>query len=779
MTNDKTKIVEQALRARTPEEAAAVQDLIASAIGERHERPLGNTWNNQGILTGSGASYDHKSLEVVTNMQDAVLELEALRNFNSREDTPFATPHDAAGSLFGGLNRKQKAELATVTIDKAGIGSDKKRITLVMRDFGCGIADTDVPQGIFRVGAKNKDGIDWQQGTFGLGGTTTYRNAQAVVLVTRRHPDLLEPGQSDRITVAVVQWERQRTTINAYYLVVAKWDDSDLSTWARALPLSIPASDVPDFKPGTHLALIAYDTEGFGRRSGDEKSFDTVLNTRLFRPVLPIRYRNNITRSDRDEVLDGLARRLEDNPGDAGTEGEDTLPFNHDGTTYHLPIQFRLFAKPGERGQRRNFVAHGHALLITSNGQVHSHWTPQDFKLQTKLNKLYDRILVEVQSDALPIEIRTELFTADRAQLVRSNVAIRLEKEIAAFLDQWPELYAANNALIREAITGDNNDRPTIAVAERIARAFEAKGFSLGGAGTSGGGRGTKPPDPTPPEDLYDDPTHLEGPETVKAVLGKVKSVHLRLNAKDGFISRRANLQVTCDHPDIGRSEITIGELRSGRLRVAINVPESADLGNYKLEIELDDWSKASGGLGPRFEWTTKIEIIGEDTPRRSRRRAGGGKDRGKSGPGEGGLIALIWKSETDAGVDWTPATVGEMEMVSATDLAAKRPEYEDLAEVDAEIPTIVLNLTYSPLKSYIQARAAELTDEGKERARENYAVGVGVALLVLDQEDRKATEKAGRPLDETALHAGQRAAARAVLSVLPAYDRLAKELED
>ena len=98
---------------------------------------------------------------------------------------------------------------------------------------------------------------------------------------------------------------------------------------------------------------------------------------------------------------------------------------------------------------------------------------------------------------------------------------------------------------------------------------------------------------------------------------------------------------------------------------------------------------------------------------------------------------------------------------------------------IDAEIPTIVLNRTYSPLKSYVQARAVELTDEGKEKAREHYAVGVGIALLVLDEEARKAAEKAGKPLDEAALHAGQRAAARAVLSVLPAYDRLAKELED
>lgn len=764
MTTDKKKIVEQALDVRTLQEATAVQNLIASAIGARRQRPLGDRWNNQGILTGSGSSYDHKALEVVTNMQDAVLELAAIRKYGSREATPFKNPHDAATSFFAGLDRRAKAKSATVTIDRAGVGSDKKRITLVTRDFGCGIAAAGVPRGIFCVGAKNKDGIDWQQGTFGLGGATTYRNAKAVVLVTRRHPDLLEPGQSDLITVAVVLWERHRTTTNAYYLVTEEWDESDPSTWAKALPLSIPASDIPDFEPGTHLALVGYDTVGFSRRSGDEKSFDTVLNTRLFRPVLPISYLNNLTRPDRSEVLDGLARRLEDNPSDTRTEGEDTLPFNHNGTTYHLPIRFCLFAKPRTRGERRRFVAHGHALLITSNGQVHSHWTPQDFRLRTKLKRLYDRVLVEVQSDALPIEIRTELFTADRAQLVRSNAAMGLEKAIASFLNDWPALDEANKALIREAITGDNNDRPTITIAKQIARAFKAKGFSLGG-----GGRGPKPPDPTPPEDLYDNPTHLEGPDTVEAVLGTVKGVHFKLNAKNGFISRRANPQIRCDHPDIGSSEITVGELRKGRFRVAIAVPENADLGNYKLELVLDNWIKTSGGLGPRFEWTTKIEIAKKSTPR---------PPGPKPGPDTGGLVALIWKDHTDDGVDWTPATVGEIEMVPGRDLADQRTEYKNLAKADAEIPTIVLNRMYSPLKSYIQARTAELTDKGTEGARERYAVGAGVALLVLD-ETRKAAEKAGTPPDEAALHAGQQAAARGVLSTMPAYDRLAKELED
>ena len=126
---------------------------------------------------------------------------------------------------------------------------------------------------------------------------------------------------------------------------------------------------------------------------------------------------------------------------------------------------------------------------------------------------------------------------------------------------------------------------------------------------------------------------------------------------------------------------------------------------------------------------------------------------------------------------EWTAATVGEVQMVLGTDLAIQREEYKHLATVDSEVPTIFLNRTYSYLKKYIQARAAQLTDDGTERARERYAVGVGVALLILEGEVQKA-KKSDKGLDEPTLVAARQAAARAVLSNMPEYDRLVRELE-
>lgn len=771
MTSLEATIVTKALQARTTDDAIRVQSLIERAIGRRYLRPIGDRWNNQGILTASGSSYDHKTLELVTNMHDAVIERLALKKFGSPEAVPYRNPHEAAFDLLKGMAKKEQAALATVDIGSSGSGASRKHITLMLRDRGIGMTCHSVPKSIFQVGAGNKNGLDWLQGTFGLGGATTYRNAEAVILVTRRDPELLEAGEPDVITVAVVQWEQQHTTVNAFYLVSKPWRTAG----DDALPLCVPATKYPDFAPGTYLSLISYGTEGLARRSGDERSFDSVFNTRLYRPVIPVNYRNLSVR-DRIETLDGLQRRLDANPGPPGTEGQEVLPFSYEGETYRLGVRFRLFAKRGEPGERRNFVAYGHALVITSNGQVHAHWDPQEFKLRTKLNKLYDRILVVVESDPLPIEVRTRLFTADRSQLVRTDASIRLEKEIAAFLDDWSLLKDANDALIREAISGDRSDRPTLDIARKIARAFKAKGFSLDGKGGRGGG--TKPPDPTPQEELYDDPTHFEGPDHVQAVAGKAKGIYFKLNAKDDFLGpgRRGQLNVTCDHPDIGSAELTVGDLNSGRVRVSIAIPETAEIGTYRLEGTIPEWMKTSGGLGPSFEWTTKLEVVSE-LVRKPTGTGSGNKTGSAGGASAGNLVALVWRDQNHK-VDWDAATVGEIEMVPGKTLAQERPEYSDLANVNDEVPTIILNTSYSPLKGYVQARAAELTDEGKEQAQERYAVGVGVGLLILNEHEVKE-KKAGRLVHGPAIEVAKRAAARAVLSILPEYDRLARELED
>ncbi|MEY9967523.1 hypothetical protein ABIA33_005594 [Streptacidiphilus sp. MAP12-16] len=773
------QIVHAALEAVTLADAQALQQLIAQGIGDEYRRPVGDKQNNFGLM-GSSGSYDLKLIENVTNMQDSIIERFALQRFGKSKDIPYGGPHEAARDLFGNLavDSREQSKLAVVTFkDSDPPASTSKRLTAVFRDKGCGMEPANVPSTIFGLGGSHKEDALYLQGAFGLGGAMTYRNARAVVLVTRRDPALLADDKEDRITVAVVQWQENTKGQTAYYLVDRPWTEAgDI-----AEPWSCPAEDYPDFEPGTHLALVSYRVDGYQRRrEGDERAFDVVTNTRLFRPVLPIRFVNETTRG-RSTTLEGLDHRLErsEHTFESGVEA---LPFHHNGTTYHLPVRYWLLAGPREEGGRDKFVARDHAVLFTSNGQVHHHWSPRDVRDQTGLNRLYDRLLMVVETDELPIQLRTSLFTADRNELVRGDAALRLEEAVRGLVRDSAVLREANNALIRESYQAKSS-QPTADVARRISRALSVKGFSTGagqgtgggdgggqGAGQAGGGGGS-----LKPVLLHHDPSTISGPVTARAVVGSTRSITYTVDVEDSFYDGRGNLRVVCDHPAIREDrEITVGKGRSGRVRVMVAVPDTAELGTYELRVTLENWMRVAGGLGRTLEHVTKLELVdgipGTGVGRGKPTKGG----KGQGGPGEGPNVALRWTSP-EAEETWVRLTVGGVESTPASVLAEFQPEYAELRTLgDTAIPTVLLNQEYPPFKKYLASRNKELTSI--ERPREQYAVGVGVSLLLLQQK-LDELKSSGREIpDDGFVDEARRAAANAVLAVMPAFDEIAKE---
>jgi len=206
-------------------------------------------------------------------------------------------------------------------------------------------------------------------------------------------------------------------------------------------------------------------------------------------------------------------------------------------------------------------------------------------------------------------------------------------------------------------------------------------------------------------------------------------------------------------------------------VRVAIAVPVGADEGVFDLEAELSAWLCSAGGIGPTMSWMTRLEVV-EELPRTSN---GSGANRGRHGSGKGGQIAVLWTS-LDEEEGWTKPTVGEVEMVEAALLASQRDEYADLAILGAKaIPVIKLNKAYPYLKKYLEKGVLSLTDGGPEAAKGRYAVGVGVALTLLDEGIRKRQDAEGSP-NESWILASQQALARGVLSMRPSFDELARE---
>ncbi len=398
-----------------------------------YERPVGDRWGNRALLTAAGGNFDHKLVELVTNMFDAVVHRRAVSvhgdTINRQgSEVLYSDPRSAVIQLFEGHTIQELAGHALVELRSGG--PDKRLRTVVFRDFGIGMSSSDMPSTLYRVGSSRKDGVLWQVGAFGRGGLTVLTNCYGWVVVSRPSPEV--GALTDEIVVSVVRWQRtgNRQTETALYQVTTPWQ----VLTDPSLPPSFSANVAPDFAPGTQVAVVGFQPEGIGvSRLGDEKSLDTVLDTRLFETTMAVTLTAPVFKErDRATVLRGLGRRMADNPREDRREGREELPFRYGTNTYRLPVRYYLFPA-GDVGSRRRFVAKDHALIMNSNGQVHAHWTPAEFRHRSKLNKLADRILVVVDTDPLPLAMRSSIFTADRTELLRSTDAVRLEEEWSRF----------------------------------------------------------------------------------------------------------------------------------------------------------------------------------------------------------------------------------------------------------------------------------------------------------------------------------------------------------
>ena len=325
-------------------------------------------------------------------------------------------------------------------------------------------------------------------------------------------------------------------------------------------------------------------------------------------------------------------------------------------------------------------------MLFLSNGQVHHHWTPDEFKNRTQHNKLKNRVLVSVETDDLPIALRTQLFTADRSSLVKADIALRLEAEVRAFIDGWEALKAENQALIIAALNETFADS-SAAIGQRIGRAIQATGFALaggsgeaGGGPTGAGGRSGGGGGSGKPIELLSDPTYIDGPAEITSEPGRTISRTYVVNGPDDFLTNRGQLSVQLDHPDLDPSrDIAVGPLRSGRVRVQIALPDSMEIGSYSVKLKVEDWMKSSGGLGPRLDFISALEIVDEVTGKGSGAGAKSTATKGTKGPAAGSNVALRWSNLDEDG--FTRKSVGAVEMTPAHLLAAADPDnYGDLA---------------------------------------------------------------------------------------------------
>ena len=199
-------------------------------------------------------------------------------------------------------------------------------------------------------------------------------------------------------------------------------------------------------------------------------------------------------------------------------------------------------------------------------------------------------------------------------------------------------------------------------------------------------------------------------------------------------------------------------------------VPADADLTTAVLTLRVEPWLSTQGGLREALEAETSLEIVDEhDRPKPPAAEPENGRRASRAMP-----IATVWTTHEEE-PDWGANTPGEAELVHASTFVELGDDYKRYANIDEDGLLLKLNEEFTPLKAYTSMRARAIGDEGVRKLKDRYALGLGVYMVVADKHQRHASESGHAPNEES-LTSSRRAAAQAVLAMLPEFDALIAE---
>lgn len=763
------------LEARTRADIDRAEAELIRRFGSRRTRYLGDNEANWSSVSGA---VDPRGVvfERVTNMWDALIEAEAQR----QRDFTCQSPQEASARFLAvpmaGVEEMTEAEqrvlAAKATVQLVDSDDSVKRPGLIFRDFGIGLAPSEMPDSILSLERSNKLRKPYLHGIFGKGGSVVCMFSVATVIVSRKQPDLLAEGHEDLVTVAIVREDEAEDMGLPFfrYLVDPETD----------LPLTISASEVA-FEPGTLVMHLGYQAEKMGRETWQlENSIYAFAETLLFRPTLPYQLQdarsgdaNKRPESRRGpSLLRGLGQRLDRlGEGDAGlVEHSRAAELNVVGVG-RASVRWSLFE---DEDNVRRRAARGHRVLFNASGHAHHVWDKQKLKGRVPtLRRVGDRLLVEVDTSAIPQRKLRRIFSSFREATLKSPEATALEQAVAEWLADEPDLAEAEDRLTREAVR-----RAGGGVSQNFRRRLN-QAFRGRIGGLSGGTRTRPPRPPRPPrpiEDLHDEPTAWTGPETIQALPGQRRRFIMQCNAVDGFVPERAEVSIENDL-DL---TVSIGDLRRGRLQVAVETAEDADVGEHQISAKLS-FLRTAGGYS-ELTWPIELDLVSEIAPP----EPSGGGTRRRTDDGE---IAFLWMSSSEDN-DWTAETVGALEMLTGDQLAAADAEtYGDLRGGTEPIPTICLNSEFRDYAAYKRGVVRRVSDEAMALRAERYALGAGVAVANLCQQEEQLKrayreweesreagedgEEPPKPMTAEQLGRALEQAARGVVALLPDFDRL------
>jgi len=548
-------------------------------------------------------------IERITNGFDACIQVEEYKENNGplqRELLP-KSPRDAIEKWFkipGGdtakhgliLKDSERTRLAESAVVVELFDSDEKRNpTITISDYGIGQKPDQFSGTLLSLGKSNKFSQPHLQGTYGHGGSSTYRFCKYSIVISRRNPKILN-GESEvgwtivRQDSALEIWDQKNNRLEYVtqppvyeYLCLANGDIPKIS------------AKVADkyYKPITYISHIQYNAKEW-------ENLSRGLGYRLFRnylfdPILPFRLIDRRDKPNFSRNMFGDRSTLETaeyvvykNTSEEDWEGKGKLLIrywllhNKDNPS-DKPIRLHL-----ERENSRN------TIIVTLNGQRHGSLEKSIITKKSRLPSVGENLLVQVVLDYLPREVKGKLFTSGRMELVREGPEIELlEQKLIECFEEDKDLRGWDTKLGDVQIQDDESVKEVKQMLDRLIDIGIDIGFGSPNVRSVSGGIGTtekyKPQDP---------PTNFEiktQQDPLEFIKGEKKTITLELNGQDNLFTRRKNKgKIKCILPTDSGVDVFIltSQFRDGRLPVAFSPKSEAtewDTKKVKFVFEADN----------------------------------------------------------------------------------------------------------------------------------------------------------------------------------------------
>ena len=327
--------------------------------------------------------------------------------------------------------------------------------TYTILDKGEGQHPDDFTKTFMSLIVKNKVGINFVQGKFGMGsfGAVNFCKKYGLeLIISKKNPCLVKAGQTNDWGFTIVRKvppTKNERCSQWQYLVIDNKIPSFSKDDLKLFPGKYPSPYGGEFKYGSFVKLFNYEI-GASLRANIIFDLNFRINSLLVNPVVPVRFherREGFKSNSFEVTLDGLETRLVVNKKNIV---EDGFPSNFTFNVRNQSFMGTIYAfkkySDSEKKIKTDTSKYANGVIFTINGQANGSINRGFFgQGKLKYENISRNLLVIIDCSNVDSEHIEQIFKADRERISQEEIVKEIRKAIAGILEKHPGIRKFQN----------------------------------------------------------------------------------------------------------------------------------------------------------------------------------------------------------------------------------------------------------------------------------------------------------------------------------------------